>query len=553
MNTIYYNNYYLHQLYEYSIIIYYKDKKPLLIQTLNQFKKLYANIYNFEVIIIQENVSLSSQLNDIIDIYNFPIQYIIINDHNIISNLNKIYNYAISVSAGNILILQDCNCLHINDILNKIDKVNLLENYLSIPIYKLSSYYDNISIYKYINSKLYINEYDNILYKLSSILESKCILDKNWISNSNINNFKNNYAFSFLFLIIYRKNIDILYGFDETLSNLNLNDFFNRLTKINKINYIDSVLLYQYDGSDTIIFTEINNNIKNIDNSIKTNNLSWCFNDINNDINNKIVYKQLEYTLGIAVSIYSDENTPSSRIEASKIFIKSLIDKIKDTIIIFVIDKYITEDHYDFLLNTIKDNTNIEIYKNINNFGISKTKNICIKLLENKKIDYICLLDDDIDVTDNFTNYIKYIFNHIDIPLLTNYDNRIRTENNKINNINFIITKKYMYFGNFVCFNSFYFKKLGYFICFPYKYGIEHIEITERYLVNTKYYRYCVDILDYIKNEIFINNKSQLTIHSVKIENSKIKLNSEIMQRSINNIKYIPFDFNSDEVEKIII
>ena len=552
MNTIYYNNSYLHQLYEYSIIIYYKDKKSLLIQTLNQFKKLYANIYNFEVIIIQENISLSSQLHDIIDIYNFPIQYVIINDDIIISNLNKIYNYAVSISKGNILILQDCNCLHINDILNKIDKVNLLENYLTVPIYKLSSYHDNVSIYKYINSKSYINENCNILSKISSILESNSILDKNWISNSNINNFKNNYAFSFLFLIIYRKNMDILYGFDEILSDFNLNDFFNRLTKINKINYIDSVLLYQYDNDDSIIFTEINNNVKNIDNAIKSNNISWCFN--NNFINNnKIVYKQLDYTFGIAVSIYSDEYTPSTRIEASKIFIKSLINKIKDTIIIFVIDKYITDDHYEFLLNTIKDNTNIEIYKNINNFGISKTKNICIKLLENKKIDYICLLDDDIEIVDNFTNYIKHIFNHIDIPLLTNYDNRIRNENNKINNINFIITKKYMYFGNFICFNSSYFKKLGYFICFPYKYGIEHIEITERYLLNTKFYRYCVDILNYIHNEIFINNKSQLTIHSVKIENNKIKLNSDIMQRSINNIKYIPFDFDSNEVEKIII
>ena len=80
--------------------------------------------------------------------------------------------------------------------------------------------------------------------------------------------------------------------------------------------------------------------------------------------------------------------------------------------IIILIDYNITESHLEFIKELINNNNNknIYLYTNNENYGIAKTKNICIKLLEEQNIKYICLLDDDIEILKDFSQYVINIF-----------------------------------------------------------------------------------------------------------------------------------------------
>ena len=218
-----------------------------------------------------------------------------------------------------------------------------------------------------------------------------------------------------------------------------------------------------------------------------------------------------------------------------------------------MIDYDIIQDHYDYLIEKVNNSSNITIYKNIMNYGISKSKNICIKLLEKMNIDYICLLDDDILIKQDFTEYITSILDNINIPILANADKRYINKNRTINNFNFNITKPLFYYGNFMCINRYYIEIYGYNILFPYKYGLEHIELTERYLSDSKYRYHCIKLDDYFDNIIIVDNVSQFAVHTIIINRKKIKDNQRTMNIALRNIKYISFNFNDNEIIKIIV
>ena len=537
---------------KYSIIIYIKNcNLNDLIIPFDQLKKLYNN--NFEILLINntlnDNTLNDDILNDIQKLYLFKIILIKkIDNYN--DNINKYYNYAISISNGKIIIFQDSSCIHIDNILEIIDSINeydFLNNIYSIPIIQLQSDDDNNYLLSNINksSKLllidFLNKNKNLLW-INTNKPNKNNTNTNY-NNKNYNN-KNynnkNYNIIFYFLIVHRDILDIVNGFNENCDKLDLNDFIIRITKITKLQLINSIIFNYFLNKnllDSIIFCNNNDINKNI------NNLN----------NNDNVYKKREYKVGIAITIFSNNDTPLSRIEASKIFIKSLTENINDTSIIILIDKEIKEDHYEYLKDKIRDRRNIKLYKNKENYGISKSKNICIKLLEEIGIDYICLLDDDILIKKDFTEYIIRAYNNVNISLLVNNDKKIKSIKTIVNGIKFNITRSYYYYGNFICINRIYLRKYGYNILFPYKYGLEHIEFTERYLRNSIYKNHCLDISEYIDDDIKVGNKSQLSIHSIIVDNNKIKQNTKVMNISLSNIKYISFDYNKNDIEEIIL
>jgi hypothetical protein len=561
----------------YSFIIYSSILNNFFL-LLDNFKKIYKDSFTFEVIILHEEDDANQIFNiNNFNSYSFKISYIKINTKNY--NINKYYNYAISLSIGDIIIFQYAECIHIDNILNIINKCDLINYMYTVPIIKLNSNEEHNFILQNIinnyNLDLILKKYSefykinlkeikvsssqvNLPQRLSTqfeenkkknILKSK-INKQNLKSSLNNNLTCNNVNLSnnsknilqdsnniFNFFIIHRKNLDIINGFDEKDNNFNFNILYNKLQNICNIESINSTL-FTYNTSN------LNKEIIEDMILIKNNNLSS---------NNNIFYKKRDYKVGIAVTIFSDKYTPSNRIEASKIFIKSLVEKIRTIPIIFLIDYNITISHYDYLIEKTKDNKNITIYKNNKNYGISKSKNICIKLLEGINIDYICLLDDDILIKEDFTNYIKEVLDNINIPLLANIDKKYKKNNmNKIiNNYKFNITMKLYYYGNFLCINRFHIEKYGYFIQFPYKYGLEHIEFTERYLSKSKYKNYCLDLDNYFDDNIIVNNISQLSVHTIIIDNKKIKENHKTMALALKNIKYIPFILNNDDMVKI--
>ena len=267
-------------------------------------------------------------------------------------------------------------------------------------------------------------------------------------------------------------------------------------------------------------------------------------NDSNESIQNNL------NRLGVAVSVYSNSKTSLSRILCSKICLNSIVEKFKNSAIIIVIDGLIQPHHMKFIENLTKNNPNISIYKNIQNFGIAKTKNICIKLLEEYDIDYLCLLDDDVEIIRDLTDYVTDVFKKVpDIPLLSNYNPYLNYKVNDNYLVKFIETTNY--FGNLLIINRPFLKTYGYMAEFEYKWGDEHVEFTHRYLDKTPYKNFALNFDNYIINEQLINGQSTLHLHSLNINKEGVNKNHEQMLKLLENIEYIDFNLDENEIKKI--
>jgi bifunctional UDP-N-acetylglucosamine pyrophosphorylase/glucosamine-1-phosphate N-acetyltransferase len=266
----------------------------------------------------------------------------------------------------------------------------------------------------------------------------------------------------------------------------------------------------------------------------------------NDELNNQNLISRC----GIAVSVFSNNNTPLSRILCSKICLNSMVQYFKNSIIIIVIDGSIEDEHLRFVEELEKNNSNVELYMNNINYGISKTKNICIKLLEEYDIDYICLLDDDIEIIKDFSDYIEDIFKKVpDIPLLSNYNPYLTYNINNKYLVKFIETSHY--FGNLLIINMRFIDTYGYMAEFEYKWGDEHVEFTNRYLYKTPYKNFALNFDNYIINEQIINGKNTLHMHSIDIDSIGIKKNHNLMNKLLEDIKYIDFKFDRNDIKKI--
>ena len=166
-----------------------------------------------------------------------------------------------------------------------------------------------------------------------------------------------------------------------------------------------------------------------------------------------------------------------------------------------------------------------------------------MKLLERKdNIDYICLLDDDIEIIQDFSSYINTIFNTHPIPLLTNYNYQLDYKESSP----FVETENF--FGNFLIFRKKEIPKKGYFGKFEYIWGEEHVEITNRYLKNTKYYNHAINLTSYIKNEQIINEESTLHIHSMEINEEGVNKNKAYSKELLKKNSYIDFVLNENDI-----
>jgi len=268
------------------------------------------------------------------------------------------------------------------------------------------------------------------------------------------------------------------------------------------------------------------------------NNLSNKILTLNNIDTTNDFYINNEFC--IAISVYSDKNTPKERLYASYKCLNYIFLLIKNCNIFIVIDNNIIEEHLNFLKQLKKIYNNCFLYINNNNYGIAATKNICINILSKQpNIKYFCLLDDDIFIKNNFVNYAIRILNENDIPILTNFNKALPYYENTCSKDYFI--KSDFFLGNILVFNINYFKKFGYFREFPYKWGEEHQEFTKRYLSNSKYKNITVDFRKYINDEFFIDKISTLHLHSVSVDHNKVELNKDKYFEYISNFEYVDF------------
>lgn len=277
---------------------------------------------------------------------------------------------------------------------------------------------------------------------------------------------------------------------------------------------------------------------------------------IKNDKNGKILItkkKNIKFNenFAIAISVYSDNDTPKERLLASLKCLNYIFLLIQNCNIYIVIDGNINDYHFNFIKNLKKNYDNCFVFKNKKNYGISITKNICLNLLnQNENIKYFCLLDDDIFIKNNFIDYSIEILEKYDIPILTNFNKGLPYFENCLENQCFINSKFFL--GNILVFNKTYFNKFGYFRVFPYKWGEEHQEFTKRYFHNSKYKNYTIDYRKYLNDEFIINNVNTLHLHSLKLNQDKVKMNKKKYFEFIKINEYVDFCIKKYETDEII-
>ena len=105
-----------------SIVMAYYNRKEQTLRTLDRFQELYQNKYNFEVIIVDDNSREDQNLDELGDNYRFNIKYVKIDAKEKGNNVNPcvVYNKGFQLATGNIIVIQNPECYHVEDILGHV-------------------------------------------------------------------------------------------------------------------------------------------------------------------------------------------------------------------------------------------------------------------------------------------------------------------------------------------------------------------------------------------------------------------------------------------------
>lgn len=171
-----------------SFIMSHRNRPDLLLLTLDKLNNSQYN--NFEVIIVDDRSddNLKPLFINNID-FKFPIKLISINnDNNGIKCTSDVYNIAFENSIGDIIVIQNPECIHLGDIPNYIINNFYYDDYICFPCYssnniEVNNYilkeYNNITIQNIENLTINFNK-DNIyeeypLWYQHNIISNRCL------------------------------------------------------------------------------------------------------------------------------------------------------------------------------------------------------------------------------------------------------------------------------------------------------------------------------------------------------------------------------------------
>jgi len=311
-----------------SIVMAYFNRKTQTIETLNTFQKLYQGIYNFEVIIVDDNSNEENKLEQEIKQFDFPIKLIVIDSKEKGNRINPCgaYNKAFTKATGDIIIIQNPEIYHCGNIIEYILlNINLVKNnYITFPVFSSPSFKHNNKLYKIqynfykkfiqaidyrdydFNYKYYIQKYPEFKnmnatqaenhYLQYGIKQGKVCNKENIFYRKNIiyqwKGWYNHYKYrpcNFHFLsVITRQNLNKVGGFcDDFKSGLwyDDDDFLYRIKKTTKVLTLNSEKYFgihqyhvngtndQMDSRNFKTLVSINRNIfkRNI-----ANNIIYC-------------------------------------------------------------------------------------------------------------------------------------------------------------------------------------------------------------------------------------------------------------------------------------
>ena len=525
-----------------SVVMTYYNRKIQLLSTLKQFELLYANKYDFEVIIVDDNSNELNLIDDIINNYSFKIKLLTIDqkEHNVNPCIS--YNKGFSISDGDIIVIQNAECYHYTDVFKEFNNLDFKNNYYSSPVLSSPNFEEN----NIVTNNLYSKE-EIISYLENVNLSSAYHYCKGWYNHPELSLPPENRHLHFC-SVISKENLDIIKGFDESYCDnywYDDNELLHRIKKILTPVYLNSLVihLYHLQGSNYHLKSNayeesIKINKTKYEKLLLTNKYDFISN-----LKNKY-YICTKRKVSYAVTIYSTEKTPLERINRSILCIQSLLLNIQDDII-FVIDEFITDYHYNNLINICNGKKNVTIYKNTKTRGIWNSKNICLYLLAKMNSDYLCLLDDDIKIiNNNISNYIISIYNNLNLSIIINPHSDFIKGTIMINNIEFYEATEY--FGNIMVIDKYSLSKYGFMIEFPYKWGAEHIYFTKKYNLNSEYKNICVNFDEYIDN----GNDDTLHLHSTDVDYSLAQQNIIKMNENLINDNYV--NINIDTISNVI-
>lgn len=251
-----------------SIVMTYYNRKSQIISTLDRFNFLYSNKYDFEVIIVDDNSDKEHHLFDIINNYNFNIiyKYVSTSEKGNIKNSCIGYNKGFALASGDIIIIQNPECIHVTNILDNLNKLNLENNYYTLPVISSPSFEYNKIIINMIKNINYNNDDDNIDFIINY---TENINEKSDSEYKNIKGWYNHEKYSSIeqrhmhfCSIISKNNLDKLDGFDENYAYgmwYDDNEFRDRIKRFLHIDFLyDNLVIHLFHENGSSSHTSDN-------------------------------------------------------------------------------------------------------------------------------------------------------------------------------------------------------------------------------------------------------------------------------------------------------
>jgi GT2 family glycosyltransferase len=262
-----------------SIVTSYYNRKEQFLTTLKTIK-LSKQIDNLEIIVVDDGSSDVQRLDDIIIDYPFVKLIRIEPQDKWYANPCIPFNKAINSATGDIIVLQNPECLHVGDILTNIVDNLTNDNYITYSVY--SADYNATSEIK----EYYFNEHDVFGYIKDRLTPFNT---QNYVSEGRSCWYNHSLhrpcAYHFISAIT-KENMNKLNGFDERFaSGIGFDDdeFLYRVRKLGlNVEIIDSPFgVHQWHYSENNFFARVKNPVEashrnsNIFNNI-TKNLESC-------------------------------------------------------------------------------------------------------------------------------------------------------------------------------------------------------------------------------------------------------------------------------------
>lgn len=227
-----------------SIVMAYFERKSLLIKTLQSIEK--SSIKDIEVIVVDDYSCEAERIEDLQSIYSFLKVIRVSKEEKWYECSCVAYNRGIAAIKGDIVIIQNPECLHIGDVLKYVVENITDDNYLSISAYSIH--------------KLWLGNLEKYVSGFKELPQRKAVNDFGW---------RNHPVYHPVYLhfcsALTRKNMDILQGFDERYAMgiaYDDNELVERVTRLGLKKEIPTEVSVIHQGHDKKIYANYSDKIK---------------------------------------------------------------------------------------------------------------------------------------------------------------------------------------------------------------------------------------------------------------------------------------------------